>query len=106
MENNVIIFPGERAKLVEKQRKRSRIIYWRRYMLVGNKCEIINHLFGSADCPADLAHLEKLTGVIISGPHFKDASHEYSVLAIIEGGRLFKSNSDNVKLVDYEICPF
>jgi hypothetical protein len=106
MSNTVITFPDTRAKLFEDQPKRSRLTHWKRRMLIGNKCEIVNHLFGSAACPIDLAHLEKLTGAIISGPHFKDALHEYSVLAIIEGGRLFKSNSDNVKLVDYEMCPF
>ena len=106
MENNVIIFPGERAKLVEKQRKRSRLIYWRRHMLVGNKCEISNHLFGSPDCPSDIANLEKFIGLIISGPHFKEHSHEYSILAILDNGRLFKSTSDYVTLTDYVMPPF
>ena len=75
-------------------------------MLVGNKCEITNHLYGLPDCPSDLANLETLSGMIISGPHFKEQSHEYSILAILDNGRLFKSTSDHVTLRDYVMPPF
>lgn len=77
-------------------------------MLIGRKCEIKNHLYGSTDCPLELSNLETLTGVVISGPHFKEStnSSDYSILVVLESGRLFKSNSDNVKLIEYEICPF
>ena len=106
MKNNFIIFPDKRALLVQEQRKRARLIHWRRRMLVGNKCEITNHLYGSPECPPDLANLDKLSGMIISGPHFKEHSQEYSILAILENGRLFKSTSDNVTITDYKMPPF
>ena len=106
MKNNIIMFPDKRALLVKERRKRARITHWRIHMLVGNKCEISNHLYGSPDCPSDLANLEKLSGMIISGPHFKEQSHEYSILAILDNGRLFKSTSDYVTLTDYVMPPF
>jgi len=106
MFDNVIAFPDKRNMPFKEKRRKKPSPHWRKYMLIGNKCEITNHLYGSPECPSDLANLEKLSGMIISGPHFKEHSQEYSILAILESGRLFKSTSDNVTITDYQMPPF